>query len=158
MFLVGIAINPRELRKHGHAAVLTSSAGIVMPFCLGCALALFLYPHLATAGIGFMSYALFMGSAMSITAFPVLARILTERNLLHSRMGTLSISCAAVNDITGWCILAYIVSARPVGKFAEAALVRRGRGARFCSGHARRSEARVAGIRNILPPERASHR
>jgi len=109
MFLVGIAINPRGLREHGHAAVLTSNAGIVMPFCLGSALALFLYPRLATAGISFMSYALFMGSAMSITAFPVLARILTERNLLRSRMGTLSISCAAVDDITGWCILAYIV-------------------------------------------------
>ncbi len=109
MFLVCIAINPRELREHGHAAVLTSNAGIVMPFRLGSALALFLYPRLATAGTGFMSYALFMGSAMSITAFPVLARILTERNLLRSRMGTLSISCAAVDDITGWCILAYIV-------------------------------------------------
>ena len=55
-----------------------------MPFCLGSALALFLYPRLAAAGIGFMSYALFMGAAMSITAFPVLARILTERNLLRN--------------------------------------------------------------------------
>jgi Kef-type K+ transport system membrane component KefB len=109
MFLVGIAINPQELRGHGHAAILTSNAGIVMPFFLGTALALFLYPRLATAGVSFMTYALFMGSAMSITAFPVLARILTERNLLRSRMGTLAISCAAVDDITGWCILAYIV-------------------------------------------------
>jgi Kef-type K+ transport system membrane component KefB len=109
MFLVGIALNPRELREHGHAAVLTSHASIVMPFCLGSGLALLLYPRLATPGVSFMSYALFMGSAMSITAFPVLARILTERNLLRSRMGTLSISCAAVDDITGWCILAYIV-------------------------------------------------
>jgi Kef-type K+ transport system membrane component KefB len=109
MFLVGISLNPKELREHGHAAVLTSHASIVTPFCLGSALALFLYPHLATAGISFTSFALFMGSAMSITAFPVLARILTERNLLRSRMGTLSISCAAVDDVTGWCILAYIV-------------------------------------------------
>jgi Kef-type K+ transport system membrane component KefB len=109
MFLIGAGLNPRELKEHGHAAVLTSHASIIMPFCLGSALALFLYPRLATAGISFMSYALFMGSAMSITAFPVLARILTERNLLRSRMGTLSISCAAVDDITGWCILAYIV-------------------------------------------------
>jgi Kef-type K+ transport system membrane component KefB len=109
MFLIGIAINPSELRKQGQAAILISNAGIVMPFCLGSALALFLYPRLATSGIGFMSYALFMGAAMSITAFPVLARILTERNLLRSRVGTLAISCAAVDDITGWCILAYIV-------------------------------------------------
>src|SRR5262245_26924780 len=109
MFVVGISVNPKELKELGHAAVLTSHVSIVTPFCLGGALALFLYPRLATAGIGFTSFALFMGSAMSITAFPVLARILTERNLLGTRMGTLSISCAAVDDVTGWCILAYIV-------------------------------------------------
>lgn len=109
MFLVGVSLNPGELSKHGHAAVLTSHASIVTPFCLGSALALFLYPRLGTASVSFMSFALFMGSAMSITAFPVLARILTERNLLRSSMGTLSISCAAVDDVTGWCILAYIV-------------------------------------------------
>ncbi len=109
MFIVGISVNPKELKELGHAAVLTSHVSIVTPFCLGGALALFLYPRLATAGIGFTSFALFMGSAMSITAFPVLARILAERNLLRTRMGTLSISCAAVDDVTGWCILAYIV-------------------------------------------------
>lgn len=109
MFLVGLSLNPKELHGHGHAAVLTSHASIVTPFCLGGALALFLYPRLATAGVSFVSFGLFMGSAMSITAFPVLARILTERGLLRSRMGTLSIACAAVDDITGWCILAYIV-------------------------------------------------
>ena len=109
MFLVGVSLDPGELRKHGHAAVLTSHASIVTPFCMGSASALFLYPRLSTAGVSFISFALFMGSAMSITAFPVLARILTERNLLRSRMGTLSISCAAVDDVTGWCVLAYIV-------------------------------------------------
>lgn len=109
MFIVGISVNPKELKELGHAAVLTSHVSIVTPFCLGGALALFLYPRLATAGISFTSFALFMGSAMSITAFPVLARILTERNLLSTRMGTLAISCAAVDDVTGWCILAYIV-------------------------------------------------
>ena len=109
MFLVGVSLNPGELRKHGHAAVLTSHVSIITPFFLGSALALFLYPRLSTPGVTFVSFALFMGSAMSITAFPVLARILTERNLLRSRMGTLAISCAAVDDVTGWCILAYIV-------------------------------------------------
>ena len=109
MFLVGISLNPKELHEHGHAAVLTSHVSIVTPFCLGSALALLLYPRLSTGGVSFMSFALFMGAAMSITAFPVLARILAERNLLRSRMGTLSIACAAVDDITGWCILAYIV-------------------------------------------------
>jgi Kef-type K+ transport system membrane component KefB len=109
MFLVGIELNPQELKKNGHAAVVTSHASIVTPFCLGSALALLLYPKLSHQGISFISFALFMGSAMSITAFPVLARILAERSLLGTRMGTLSISCAAVDDVTGWCILAYIV-------------------------------------------------
>jgi Kef-type K+ transport system membrane component KefB len=109
MFLVGVSLNPKELREHGHTAILTSHASIVTPFCLGSALALLLFPRLSHAGVSFNNFALFMGSAMSITAFPVLARILTERNLLSSRMGTLSISCAAVDDVTGWCILAYIV-------------------------------------------------
>jgi Kef-type K+ transport system membrane component KefB len=109
MFLIGVELNPEELKRHGQAALLTSHASIVLPFFFGSALALFLYPRLGSAGVSFASYALFIGSAMSITAFPVLARILKERNLLRSPMGTLSISCAAVDDVTGWCILAYIV-------------------------------------------------
>ena len=109
MFLVGVELNPQELKKNGQAAIVTSHASIVTPFCLGSALALLLYPKLSHQGVSFVSFALFMGSAMSITAFPVLARILTESRLLGTRMGTLSISCAAVDDVTGWCILAYIV-------------------------------------------------
>ena len=109
MFLVGFSLNPKELREGGRAAVLTSHASIVTPFCMGAALALYLYPRLAAGKVSFISFALFMGSAMSITAFPVLARILTEKKLLRSRMGTLSIACAAIDDITGWCILAYVV-------------------------------------------------
>jgi Kef-type K+ transport system membrane component KefB len=109
MFLVGLSLNPKELHSHGHAAVLTSHVSIITPFCLGSLTALFLYPRLSDDSVSFMGFALFMGAAMSITAFPVLARILTERNLLRSRMGTLSIACAAVDDVTGWCILAYII-------------------------------------------------
>jgi Kef-type K+ transport system membrane component KefB len=73
-------------------------------------LALYLYPRLSDESVAFTNFALFMGAAMSITAFPVLARILTERNALGSRLGTLAIACAAVDDVTGWCILAYIVT------------------------------------------------
>ena len=109
MFLVGASLHPAELRKNGRAAILTSHASIVMPFCLGSALALFLYPRLSSANVSFMNFALFMGAAMSITAFPVLARILAERNLMNTRLGTLAISCAAVDDVSGWCILAYVV-------------------------------------------------
>ena len=109
MFLVGLSLNTRDLREYGHAAVLTSHVSIAFPFCLGSLAALFLYPQLSTQGVSFTGFALFMGSAMSITAFPVLARILAERNLLRTKLGSLAIACAAVDDVTGWCVLAYIV-------------------------------------------------
>lgn len=109
MFLVGLGINPRELKSQGHAAVLTSHVSITAPFVLASFLAVYLYPRLSDSSVPFTSFALFMGAAMSITAFPVLARILAERNMLNSRLGTVGIACAAVDDVTGWCILAYIV-------------------------------------------------
>jgi Kef-type K+ transport system membrane component KefB len=109
MFLVGLGINPRELKSQGHAAVLTSHVSITAPFVLASFLALYLYPRLSDDSVAFTSFALFMGAAMSITAFPVLARILNERNMLQTRLGTVAIACAAVDDVTGWCILAYIV-------------------------------------------------
>jgi len=109
MFLVGLGINPKELKHQGHAAVLTSHVSITAPFVLASFLALYLYPRLSDDSVAFTSFALFMGASMSITAFPVLARILAERDLLGSRLGTVAIACAAVDDVTGWCILAYIV-------------------------------------------------
>lgn len=109
MFLVGLGINPKELKHEGHAAVLTSHVSITAPFLLASFLALYLYPRLSDDSVTFTNFALFMGAAMSITAFPVLARILTERDMLQSRLGTVAIACAAVDDVTGWCILAYIV-------------------------------------------------
>src|ERR1700722_7781256 len=109
MFLVGLGINPQELKRHGHAAVLTSHVSITAPFVLASFLAIYLYPRLSDDSVPVTSFALFMGAAMSITAFPALARMLTERNLLQSRLGTVAIACAAVDDVTGWCILAYIV-------------------------------------------------
>ncbi len=109
MFLVGLGINLKELKSQGHAAVLTSHVSIVGPFVLAAALARFLYPRLSDDSVTFTSFALFMGAAMSITAFPVLARILSERGMLSSRLGTVAIACAAVDDATGWCILAYII-------------------------------------------------
>jgi Kef-type K+ transport system membrane component KefB len=109
MFLVGLALKPKELREHRHAAILTSHVSIIVPFVLGATLALFLYPRLCDDRVSFTSFALFVGAAMSITAFPVLARILTDRKMLGSSLGTMAIACAAVDDVTGWCILAYIV-------------------------------------------------
>jgi Kef-type K+ transport system membrane component KefB len=109
MFLVGLGINPKELKHEGHAAVLASHVSITAPFMLAALLSLYLYPRLSDDSVKFSHFALFMGAAMSITAFPVLARILTERDLLQSRLGTVAIACAVVDDVTGWCILAYIV-------------------------------------------------
>jgi Kef-type K+ transport system membrane component KefB/nucleotide-binding universal stress UspA family protein len=110
MFLVGLEFDPRLLRGRGHAAVVISHVSIVVPFFLGAVLALFLYPRLSDGSVSFTGFALFMGAAMSITAFPVLARILTERNLLQTRVGAITIACAAVDDITAWTILAVVVA------------------------------------------------
>ncbi len=109
MFLVGLGINPKELKHQSHAAVLVSHVSITAPFILASLLALYLYPRLSDDSVSFANFALFMGAAMSVTAFPVLARILNERDMMQSRLGTIAIACAAVDDVTGWCILAYIV-------------------------------------------------
>ena len=110
MFLVGLGIDSKELKGHGHSAVLISHVSITAPFVLAAFLSLYLYPRLSDDSVTFSSFALFMGAAMSMTAFPVLARILSERDLLTSPLGTIAIACAAVDDVTGWCILAYIVA------------------------------------------------
>lgn len=109
MFLVGMGINPKELKHQSHAAVLVSHVSITAPFVLASLLALYLYPRLSDNSVSFTNFALFMGAAMSVTAFPVLARILTERDMMKSGLGNIAIACAAVDDVTGWCILAYIV-------------------------------------------------
>ena len=109
MFLVGLGIDPKELKHQSHAAVLTSHVSITAPFVLASLLALYLYPRLSDDSVSFTNFALFMGAAMSVTAFPVLARILIERDMMNSSLGTVAIACAAVDDVTGWCILAYIV-------------------------------------------------
>jgi len=109
MFLVGLDLNPAELKREKQAAILTSHVSIVAPFFLATLLALYLYPRLSDESVNFTGFALFLGAAMSITAFPVLARILTERNMQRTTLGTVALACAAVDDVTGWCVLAYIV-------------------------------------------------
>ncbi len=109
MFLIGLELDPQMLRGRGHTAVVTSHVSIFAPFLLGSALALYLYPRLSDDSVPFTHFALFMGIAMSITAFPVLARILRERNLLRTQVGSIAIACAAVDDVTGWAILAGVV-------------------------------------------------
>ncbi len=109
MFIVGLELDVHAVREQSHAAVVTSTVSIIVPFVLGATLALYLHPRLSNDSVSVTSFALFMGASMSITAFPVLARILSERRMLGTRLGSLAIACAAVNDVTGWCILAYVV-------------------------------------------------
>jgi Kef-type K+ transport system membrane component KefB len=125
MFLVGLELDPKLLRNRGHAAVAISHASILAPFVMGAALALFLYPRLSPAGVSFTSFSLFIAVSMSITAFPVLARILTDRGIHKTRMGVIALTCAAVDDVTAWCLLALVVSmvqARTSGAISTIAL------------------------------------
>lgn len=109
MFLVGLELNPRLLKERRYVALLISHVSIVVPFFLGALLALYLYPRVSNDGVTFSNFALFLGTAMSITAFPVLARILTEHNMLRTQIGAIAIACAAIGDLTAWCILAAVV-------------------------------------------------
>jgi Kef-type K+ transport system membrane component KefB len=109
MFLMGLEVEPDLLRGRGRAAVLTSQAGILVPFVSGAVLGLFLYSSLAPEGVDRTHFVLFMGTAMSITAFPVLARILDERGLSNTSLGTMALASAAVDDVAGWSILTVVV-------------------------------------------------
>ncbi len=108
MFLIGLELNPYVLRGQGKAAVITSWSSIATPFVLGVALAVFLHPRLIGDAAPFVPFALFMGTAMSITAFPVLARIIAERDLFRTRVGNMTIACAAVDDVSAWFLLATV--------------------------------------------------
>jgi Kef-type K+ transport system membrane component KefB len=110
MFVVGIELDVQQLRRKADAAVLVSHASIIVPFFLGTASSLLIYRSLAPAGIPFIAFALFLGVAMSITAFPVLARILEDRRMTRSYLGSTSLACAAVDDVTAWCLLAVVVA------------------------------------------------
>ena len=110
MFLVGLELDPALLRKRGHTTVAISHASIITPFLLGATIALYLYPKLSTHDVPFTCFSLFLGVSMSVTAFPVLARILTDRGIHKTRMGVIALTCAAVDDVTAWCMLAFVVS------------------------------------------------
>jgi Kef-type K+ transport system membrane component KefB len=123
LFLVGLDLDLRRvIRKTGHITLAISHASIIVPFLLGSALALVLYPILAASDVRFTVFALFLGVSMSVTAFPVLARILTDQQMSRSRMGALALTCAAIDDVTAWCLLALVVSiaqARPWRRFVQ---------------------------------------
>ncbi|MHB8636469.1 MAG: cation:proton antiporter domain-containing protein [Fimbriimonadaceae bacterium] len=110
MFVVGMELDAKLLRRKARSAVLISQVSIAVPYCLGVILSLLLFKAYAPPNSNFISFALFLGLSMSITAFPVLARIIKEKGLAGSDLGTTAISCAAVDDISAWCILALVVA------------------------------------------------
>jgi Kef-type K+ transport system membrane component KefB len=117
MFMVGMELDLKVLQNKVKDAVVVSNAGILIPFTLGIGLAYFIYEHFAPKGVPFLSFGLFLGMAMSITAFPVLARIVQERGIHRTRLGALVITCAAVDDISAWCMLAAIIAIAKAGSF-----------------------------------------
>ena len=108
MFIIGMELDTRLLRKQAFEALIISHASILIPFTLGIFLSYYLYHTYGQTD--FISFALFMGIAMSITAFPVLARIIRDRKLTDTKLGNLAISCAASDDVTAWCILAILIA------------------------------------------------
>jgi Kef-type K+ transport system membrane component KefB len=110
LFLVGLEVRPHQSSGVAGPAIAASSASILVPLALGGMLAVSLHRELASL-VPLPAFALFMGAAMSITAFPVLARILTERGMLSSRAGAIAISCAAVDDVAAWCLVALLMAA-----------------------------------------------
>ncbi|HYG20749.1 MAG TPA: cation:proton antiporter [Ohtaekwangia sp.] len=120
MFVIGMELDLKVLKHQAHDAVVISHASIIIPYSLGMLLAYYLYADFAPDNISFLSFALFMGIAMSITAFPVLARVIQERDLTHTRLGMMAITCAAADDVTAWCILAAVIAIVKAGTFVSA--------------------------------------
>ena len=120
MYIVGMEIDMKILRNKAHDAVVISHASIIIPFAMGMGLAYFIYEEFAPANVQFTSFGLFAGIAMSITAFPVLARIVQERGIHKTRLGTIVFTCAAADDITAWCILAAVIAIVKAGSLGSA--------------------------------------
>ncbi|MFG2998866.1 cation:proton antiporter [Streptomyces sp. NPDC048340] len=110
MFLVGLELDLGLLRGSGRAVVLVSQATVAVPLGLGALLALAMYGSFAPAGVGRTEFVLFVAVALSLTAFPLLARILTEEGLYATPVGALAMACAAVADVVAWCLLAVVVA------------------------------------------------
>jgi Kef-type K+ transport system membrane component KefB len=119
MFIIGMELDLNVLKTKAKEAVVISHASIMLPFALGVGVALYMYTEFAPEGISFLSFALFTGIALSITAFPVLARIVQERGLSRTRLGMMVITCAATDDITAWCILAAVIAIVKAGEFVS---------------------------------------
>lgn len=123
MFIVGMELDLKVLKARVNNSVVISHTCIAILFTLGIGLSYFIYPYYSAEHTSFIPFALFMGIAMSITAFPVLARIVHERGLNKTSFGTMVITTAAVDDITAWCLLAAIIAIAKAGTFVSSLYV-----------------------------------
>jgi K+:H+ antiporter len=122
MFAVGMELELSRIKQNAYTAFVVSHVSIIFPYFLGVMMALWLYPNYASSNVSFVPFGLFMGIALSITAFPVLGRILQERGMTKSFLGVTALACAAVDDATAWTILAFVVAiARASGLVSTAA-------------------------------------
>lgn len=122
MFMVGLEFDFSDVKKEGPVAMIAGHASIAVSMAFGALLALYLYPRFAGRDAGFLTFALFLGASLSMTAFPVLARILRDRKMLRAPLGASAIACAAMVDATGWCVLAYVVAQARAGSATPALL------------------------------------
>ncbi|MDR0995399.1 MAG: cation:proton antiporter, partial [Tannerella sp.] len=121
MFAIGMELDFAEVRKRWKGTLLISHASTIVPFFVGMLIAYFIYEKYAGETTPFLPFALFIGISMSITAFPVLARIIRERKMTRSHLGTLALSSAAAGDITAWFLLAFVIAISQAGSMASAA-------------------------------------
>ena len=120
MFVIGMELDFSVLKNKINETLVISHAGILVPFFLGIVASYWIYEEYAAAQTAFLPFALFIGISMSITAFPVLARIIQERNMTKTSLGTLAIASAANDDVTAWCLLAGVIAIAKAGTFASA--------------------------------------
>ncbi len=120
MFAIGMELDITEVRKKLKETILISHTSTIVPFFCGMLTAYFVYDQYADKSTPFLSFALFVGIAMSITAFPVLARIIQERGLTRTHLGTISLASAANGDITAWCLLAVVIAIAQAGSMLSA--------------------------------------
>jgi Kef-type K+ transport system membrane component KefB len=122
LFVVGMDLDLKELKNQAHTAVLVSNVGVLFPYLLGVTVSLFLFPVFGVPNTKFLAFALFLGISMSITAFPVLARILEERGMTKTPLGSTALACAATDDVMAWSVLAVVVAIVKAGGLASAFL------------------------------------
>lgn len=120
MFAIGMELDFGMLKGKAKNALIISHTAVWLSFTLGVVLAYYMYDRYAVPGSPFLSFALFVGISMSITAFPVLARVVQERGLMKTPLGGLAMTAAAIDDITAWCLLAAVVAVVKAGTAAGA--------------------------------------